>query len=134
MHKVLREEFRDGHSFFALRRDFIEGRIFGKSWFSIEEVWQSYLRLNEAIFDLGFSPTDFIPQNYIVTPSNAVYFIDADKVRKIKPKELNDERSLMLSIPTNHFRRAIFDVERWVLTRFRNTLFPSKYQSPYSIQ
>ncbi len=121
--KVLHKEFSNSTGpFFALRRDFIEGKLMGKSWFPSGKIWQNYLDLNEAIFALGYSPSDFIPHNYIVTPEEDVFFIDADKVRDGAPEYMGYERKYMRKVPNTHRGRAIFDVKRFCLESIGNIL------------
>ncbi|QQG38673.1 MAG: hypothetical protein HYS32_03660 [Candidatus Woesearchaeota archaeon] len=120
----LKEEFtKDGKTFLALRREFIEGRLMGKSWFGSRDIWERFLELNEAIFQVGYTPYDFIPHNYIVTSNGRVYIIDADKFIKLNPEIIATERRVMLKVPNTHFGRAWFDVKRRCLEFTINSIF-----------
>jgi len=120
-HELLREEFSNSKEpFFALKREFIEGRHMGKSWFPPRAVWQNYVRLNEEIFALGYTPSDFIPQNYVVTPTDKVFFIDADEVREGAPEFMANERRYMRKVPNTPLGRAIFDAKGFCLESVAN--------------
>ena len=83
----------------------------GKRWFPSRPVWRSYCDLNEALFTDGYTASDFIPHNYVVS-GEKVLLIDADRVQRLASGAVDDERIMMLHMPQTHLGRAVFDVER----------------------
>jgi len=110
--ETLRQDCAVGGTFFALRKEFIEGRIMGKRWLPSFKIRRSYNQLNKAMFAMGYTPADFIPHNYVVTPGKDVYLIDADRVQEISPKQIREEIIGMNAVPVTHFGRAWFDITR----------------------
>ena len=114
--EVLRKEFgKNGGSFTALRKSFVEGTQMGRHWLFSGSIWKKYVQVNEDLFSIGYTPYDFIPHNYIITPLGAVYLIDFDKVRKLSPHELPEERRAMRKVPLTRYGKVSFDIKRWLI-------------------